>query len=544
MQFRQYLNVVFERKWIIFQAIIVVTAIVLGLSFTQPRVYEATAKAQMKPTGSGTVFSAFVSSDFWTDPDRRLQTQMQLIKREPVAERVIKKLNLDYSSGQLLSEVSVSQVGQTDVIEIKVQDEYPKRARDIANTLALEFIDLGQESSAREIASARREVFLKMQETKDAVVAAAKEISKRGGEKPPELETEWELATRLYVMLAEKYEQLRIDEALRGGGAELISPAVTPVSPIKPRPLQSGVTGILSGMIFGLALAFFVEYLDNTVKSTEDMEKYTEGAPVLGEVISDERAKDIGILSEKEPKSVYAESIRTLRTNIQFINYEGALRSLVFTSSGAKEGKTTTVANLGISMAHAGSNVVILSADLRRPWINKLFGLDNTIGLTTVLTGRAKLDEALRSTTVPGLVILCSGPLPPNPSELLGSRRMLEVLRSLEERADIVLIDTPPTGVVTDAAVIARAADGVIVVAAAGKTTREMLQHTKGLLDTVEARILGSILNEVEPVKRYYGYGYYRHYYQDYYGEEKKKKGWRRKKKKPKKAPQKVEAKK
>lgn len=210
------------------------------------------------------------------------------------------------------------------------------------------------------------------------------------------------------------------------------------------------------------------------------------------------------------PRSITAESYRTLRTNIQFYNVGESMQRLLVTSAGPSEGKSTTAANLAITFAQTGQRVVIVDADLRRPFLHRLFQVSNLVGLTNVMLGSASLEEALLPTTMPSLSILPTGPIPPNPAEMLGAPRMGEILDQLHEHADVVIIDTPPVLAVTDASVLASVVDGVILVTAAGMVSRELAQRAKTQLEAVKARVLGVVLNGVEDdATGYYSYYYY-----------------------------------
>jgi capsular exopolysaccharide synthesis family protein len=222
----------------------------------------------------------------------------------------------------------------------------------------------------------------------------------------------------------------------------------------------------------------------------------------------------LGLISAN-PKSGVAEAYRSLRTNIQFYNLGERMRRLLVTSSGPNEGKSTTSANLAITFAQAGNQVILLDADLRRPFLHRVFQVSNLVGLTNVMVGEATLEEAIRSTEVPGLSLLTSGPIPPNPAEMLGSTRMRELLDQLADLADVVIIDSPPVIAVTDASVLAPLVDGVILVAGAGLVNRDMAQRAKAQLEAVRAKVLGVVLNGVEVE----GSGYYYYYY---YGEKKR----------------------
>lgn len=207
------------------------------------------------------------------------------------------------------------------------------------------------------------------------------------------------------------------------------------------------------------------------------------------------------------PRSPVSEAYRTLRTNLEFSSLDQPLRTMVVTSPGPEEGKSTTLANLAVTLAHAEKRVILVDCDLRRPSQHEIFGLSNGVGLTTmVVDEEAMRDPPLLETGVEGLQLLPSGPLPPNPSELVGSRRMAEIISALSERADIVLFDAPPVIAVTDAAVLASRVDGVLLVIKAGTTKRDHAKRAKALLDKVNAHVVGAVLNNIKMDTSYYSY--------------------------------------
>jgi len=211
------------------------------------------------------------------------------------------------------------------------------------------------------------------------------------------------------------------------------------------------------------------------------------------------------LITLSNPRSPIAEAYRALRTNIQFSSLDRPLRTLLVTSAAPEEGKSTTLANLAVAMAETGREVILVDCDLRRPTLHELLHLDNSVGLTNVvLEDRTELP--LQRTAQPHLRFLASGPLPPNPSELLSSRRMERVIALLVEQSEIVLFDSPPVNAVTDAAVLATRVDGVLLVVQAGKTKRELARRAKLQLDKVNARILGVVLNNVAADLTMYSY--------------------------------------
>lgn len=216
------------------------------------------------------------------------------------------------------------------------------------------------------------------------------------------------------------------------------------------------------------------------------------------------------IVTHHDPGAVASEAYRVLRTNLQFLGLDEPVRTILVTSATPGEGKSTTVANLAVAFAQTGVRVCLVDADLRRPTVAKLFGLDSWSGLTTALIGQVPLAECLRTTDVPGLTVMTSGPIPPNPAELLGSARMGALLGQLTEAFDMVLVDSPPVLAVTDAAVLAPKVSGVVMVVRAGEVDHRQVNRAREALEAVKAKVLGVVLSAVQPEGRD---GYYYYYY-------------------------------
>ena len=218
----------------------------------------------------------------------------------------------------------------------------------------------------------------------------------------------------------------------------------------------------------------------------------------------------MSIITHTDPLSPASEAFRVLRTNLQFAGLDQPLKSVLITSASPGEGKSTTAANLAVTCTQSGMNVCLVDADLRRPTLHKSFRVKNWCGLTTALIGEGGLEAALQPGGLDGLTLLTSGPLPPNPAEMLGSGRMVELLAELERRFDLVIVDTPPVLAVTDAAVLASRMDGVLLVVRSGQVPRQQVAQARDALAAVQARLLGVVLGAVKPEKKadyYYSYG-------------------------------------
>ena len=275
----------------------------------------------------------------------------------------------------------------------------------------------------------------------------------------------------------------------------VIAEATVPEEPVSPRPVRNLGLGLLLGLVIGAGLALVREMLDTRIKTEDDCKKVTD-ATVIGGIAFDGEAAEHPLITQSA-QSARSESFRSLRTNLQFVDAASHPRSIVFTSSVPNEGKTTTTANLAITLAAGGSKVCMVEADLRRPRLLAYMGMEGAVGLTSVLIGQAELDDVLQIFGEHKVAVLGAGPIPPNPSELLGSPAMSDVLRLLEFRYDYVIIDAPPVLPVTDAVVLATAADGVVVIVGAGTTKREQLARSVAALAAVKGNLLGLVLNKV-----------------------------------------------
>jgi capsular exopolysaccharide synthesis family protein len=303
----------------------------------------------------------------------------------------------------------------------------------------------------------------------------------------------------------------------RPGQVSVVEEALPPREPVSPRPLVNAMLGVVLLALAAVAVVVAVEYLDDTVKSGEDVAEQT-GLPILGRIEQFGRLRNAReqLQAANRPRSTIAEAYRAARTNLSYAIDLGRDRRLILiTSPGPGEGKTTTTANLAVVFGLAGHRVCVMDTDLRRPTIHKVFGVDNSKGLTTLLLSREPdIDRTLVRSLYTNVTVLPSGPLPPNPSELLGSARMQEILDGLRERFDVVLMDSPPALVVTDASVLGMLADGLLIVARAGKTRTGELRATITELAQTGRPIAGLMLNRVST--RDAGYYYYYQYGRGY----------------------------
>jgi capsular exopolysaccharide synthesis family protein len=338
----------------------------------------------------------------------------------------------------------------------------------------------------------------------------------------------------LYLENLKQLDEVRRSQTSDVTHVLVYEPATLPVSPISPRTALNTTVAAVFGLFLGVGLAFLRDYLDDTLKSEEDVGKFMNGLPVLGAVpviprkaMSEDdngnalpwplhpSGKGVPFVAlVGNTKSAAAEGFRTLRTNLQFLFADKPLKVLVISSSAAAEGKSTVALNLASSLTQMGQRVLLVDADLRRPTLHKSFNLAATPGLSNFLVGKADLSTVLKKTPIEGLQVIPSGPIPPMPAELLGSHRMVELLNQLRQQFDTVLLDTPPVIAVTDATLLATMADGLLLVVTCGRTTRDQAKAALLTLEKAGVTPLGVVMNQVDRRK---GYGYYYYYYHRYY---------------------------
>ncbi len=286
--------------------------------------------------------------------------------------------------------------------------------------------------------------------------------------------------------------------------AELIKPAQDPTSPVSPRTRLNLVLGALLGLMVGVGIAILRSVMDTTIKTAADLEEASQATP-LGIITFDPEAKTKPLVTLRGTPR--AEAFRSIRTNLRYVDVDNPPKAVVITSSVPGEGKSTTACNLAIALAQAGSKVLLMEADLRRPKITEYLGVEGSVGLTDVLIGQVPITKAITPWQRGLIDFLPSGAIPPNPSELLGSKQMADLLAQLEERYDVVILDAPPLLPVTDAAILATAADGALLVTRHGRTRREQVDEAADALRQVSVPILGVILN-FAPSRKRGGYGY------------------------------------
>jgi len=382
--------------------------------------------------------------------DQILRTYASWMTKPPVLQKVISDLNLRTDTTALSKQITVTPEPNTTILDIAVRDGDAATAVKIANTLADDFI--AQVKDTQQATASSKDNFV------------------------------------------------------------VVAPAVQPTQPVFPKPLLNIALGLFVGLIAGLGLAFLLDYLDQSVRSDEILRERTGLVPLGHIAFTLAKSERRGELVTLDGDSPVVEAYKALRTNLLFSSVDRELKTIVVTSAVANEGKSRTAANLAIVLAQAGHPTLLVDADFRRPSQHRIFGRVRNVGLSNMFV--QDMPEGSLFVTdeqVPGLVVLASGPTPPNPSELLGSAQMKALLARFRQGFDYVVMDTPPVNAVTDASVLASMSDAVIVVVETNKATYPGVHHAKQSLERVGAKVLGSVMNKMRPAGGsyyYYQYGY------------------------------------
>lgn len=448
MELRDYLRIL-HRNWILILSLTILGgAGAYGYSLLQTPSYEAETQLYVSVRSDNSGVSELAQGTNFAR--QAVVSFVDVVDSALVLDRVINDLNLDTTAQQLAADIEASSPTNSVLIAIRVSNANAERAASIANSVGQNFADVVVNSL----------------------------------EKP-----EGDGASLVRV--------------------ETIEPALVPTSPATPHTPVNVVLGLVIGLALGLGIAVLRSLADTRIHSLHDIESATD-APVLGGIALDPDAKRRPLIVHADPRNPRAESFRSLRTNLQFIDVDGSSRSFVVSSAGPGEGKSTTTANLAIALAETGARVVLVDGDLRLPRVADYMGVEGGVGLTDVLIGRVELVDVLQQWGNGKLFVLPSGRTPPNPSELLGSQAMQRTLAALSDAFDYVLVDTPPLLLVTDAAVVSRFTSGVLMVAASGTTKKPQLTAAVEKLHAIDSRLFGVIVTML-PTKGpdSYGYGAY-----------------------------------
>jgi polysaccharide biosynthesis transport protein len=500
-----YAQALRRRKWLIVIAVVATVGVALALTLIKTPIYEGQAEMLVQPRSTDSLFDPNTGQR--NDPNRTLQTEIQVLKSDQVQQRVKDALGLKTDP----PDVTGSPIGQTDVVAVKARSTDPRTAQMVADAYVQAYIDFRRTQSVDDLLAASQEIQVKVDQLQQQIDALDQQVAAAPEDQRAALEStlsgQRTALINQQALFKQKLDQLQVDAALRTGGAQMTKPASLPTDPVEPRPLRTGALALVVGLLLGIGGAFLVDHLDDSVTDREDLERAIGGVPILA-VIPVDPPPDPRPVAVSKPHDPAVEAYRTLRTSVQFLGIEKPLRVIQVSSSIQAEGKTTTIANLAVMLARAGSNVVLVDADLRRPRLHEVFAVSDGNGLTNALLGDDVL-KLVRESGEDHLDVLPAGPVPPNPSELLGSKRMSTVLEQLGEHYDIVLVDSPPILPVTDALVLTGTVDGIILVVQAGRTTETQVRESVNRLTQLSAPIVGVVLNRLSGADSgVYGYGY------------------------------------
>jgi polysaccharide biosynthesis transport protein len=505
---RDYLRIARRRKWVILLAAVLVPAAAVAFSERQERLYEASASVLLSNQNLATGLAGGTSTpgqSLSNDPQRITQTQAELARTPVVARQTLQALRLTKRTpAEFLKRSSVSTSQNSDILTFKATDHVPGLAARLANEYALQYT-----------------VYRRHLDT-SALARALQDVERRIAS----LQAQGQSSSPLYANLVEKEQELSTLEALETSNATVVRRA-SGASQIQPSPLRDGALGLGLGVLLGLALAFLWETLDTRVRSADAISDRL-GLPLLARLPAPSRdlRRSNHLVMVEEPTSHDAEPFRVLLTNLEFVSHDSKPRTIMVTSAREGEGKSTTAANLAVTIARSGKRVALVDLDLRRPFIHEFFHIPPEPGVTTMAIGRATLDEALVPIPVgerpvppsddeparaAGLHLLCSGAIPPNPGEFIRSPGIARLLSHLAESFDTVIVDAAPLLGVGDALVLIPRVDALIIVARLKVLREPMLDELKRILDTSLAQKLGFVLTDAQHEEHYrggYGYGY------------------------------------
>jgi succinoglycan biosynthesis transport protein ExoP len=504
MELRQVITTVLRRWWLLVVLIAIGAMLGYAISRAQTPVYQATTTVLVGES----ITSSHVDRVDLQISDALIGTYVEVARRQPVMQGVVTTLNLNESWQNLSKQVTVTNIENTQLIEIAVEGNSPEQARMIADEIVNQLILLSPSSvegpDNQLTSSFNREQIAKLQERIVNGQQRLSEIETAINNSISEIELtalqaekttlegliiEWE---RNYTQLLTLTEPKRNPTQL-----SVVEPAHSSNRLIRPRTQLNTILGGAVGMVLALGLIFLLDFLDDTYKSLKDFSR-SEEVNILGS-IRKIKGKELSdkLVAHLQPHSPITESYRIIRSRIRFKRADHLAKSIMVTSSMPEEGKSITAANLAVVFAQANFKTVIVDADLRHPVLHKIFNVENEAGLGDMLNShQMKIEECIKNTSINHLQILTSGEPLPDPSGQLGSERIEEIIRGLKEIAEIVIFDTPPVLVFADAIALSRRIDGILVVIRAGKSTRSAVNQTLLDLQNANANLLGSIFNQ------------------------------------------------
>ena len=494
MELRSYLSILRRRLWVVAACVILGTAIAAAITFLATPQYSASTTVRVLTIGGGSITEARPDINY---TERLVNTYSRIITSGTVRRQIKDELGLEQ-----LPVITVQAIPGTELIRIVAEAPDPEDARDIANAAAQTLVDQNLEFYSGGAGQTLQQILTEQLQTAEVELEQARADYAEALSASPEDSATLSVASqalevreRTYTSLLTQYEAARLEEAVRANAISVIEEAAAPNRPSKPRHVVNIALGVAVGLISGVALAFLLENLDTTLYTTEQIENATQ-MMTIGQVPA--AKDDLSIARLGSGHYPQLESFRRLRTNILASGVTGS-QVVLLTSAKRGEGKSTVSGNLAVTVAQSGREVVVVDCDLRLPTVHKLFDLPNKRGLTNVLAGEVSVDEAIQYSAFPRVQVITSGPLPPNPTELLGSQRMMDLIEQLKTTFDFIILDTPALLSVADAAVLAPSVDNVILVVAQAQTRRGDVQAVRQQLSNVRVKSLEVVVNRAEP---------------------------------------------
>jgi capsular exopolysaccharide synthesis family protein len=510
---RSYLGVIARRRWLVIASTVVFVGVAIGASLVPEPEYRV--RAQVLTTGVNDPVAMIFGVNGTGDLDRQATSQVAFLRSSKMRLEVGDAYDGSLPGGDIFR-VEVTALGADDnttssVVELSLTSTDPRSAATLVNTYAETYVQLRQSQDIERLAETKRQLQALLQENEDQIaeirapVTAIEQQLGQPGADPERLLADREarldeLQSQLDPLEAES-ARIRTTlsdinlgvELSSGGGAEVLSTAWVPDTPVSPNVPLNLAIGLVFGLFLGIVLAFIRDYFDDSVKSKEIVDRVT-GVSTLGLIPKVSGSSDL--VTVTHPSAPAAEAFRLLRTSVKFLGIERQVRVVQITSPSLGEGKTMVAVNLAVAFAQAGDRVVLVGGDLRRPRMEEVLDIPLTPGLTAVLIGDVTLPQAIQTAAgVPNLSVLPAGYPPPNPSELLSGERARRLIDVLGQTYDVVVIDCPPVLPVTDSLVLARMADTTLLVTSANKTSKRSLTRAVELLRQVDAPLSGTVLN-------------------------------------------------
>ncbi len=514
-----FVYVLWRRLWLIALCALVAGGVALAVSLNTPPTYQATSKLLINQARS----PADVQYNDILASERTARTYAELMARPSMLAQVFTQLGLDPATIESqISDLRVQAVRDTQLVELIVEGPSPSLISAVANTLPQVFVEElravqterfadSKTSLSEQMASVQRQI----EETQLALRSLEEARTAQEELEAVQLSNLLSQYQLSYSDLLQNYETLRLAEAQAVDNLVVMEPAQPPTAPVRPRPLVNGLLAAVVGALLAVGVVLGLDYLDDRIQTPDDLRMLTD-LPVLGTIaglpLSSTRHSPGSLISLAQPRHPSVEAYRRLRTNLHYANVDRPLRTLMVTSATADEGKSLTAANLAVVMAQAGRSVILIDADLRRARQHNLFGLTKQPGLAEAILAE-DIAPYIREVgkELPNLRVLTAGAAIPFPAEVLGSQRMERLLAQLTQLAEVVVVDTPPVLAVTDAQIVGRLVDGVVVVIDAQATSGVAVRRMLEAMVQVNAPLVGAVLNRVDERRRsyYYTYGYY-----------------------------------